>query len=857
MASKDCIKAIKASAKEGVITDAEAKQIIADINRLAKEKAAKKMLSMEKATAEAADELATREQILAKADRRAELFDLQARRRFKDFSKRFPIWGKGVTADTFGAETTATKGAGFGADQQMLGLRGRFLSRLFAEMEQAGVLEDFNKGRFGEEFYIESHQLDTPDGKPGITKNKTAQEVARIYRDIQDQANAMINQRGGYRGNIPGWIITQTHSQEALFTAGGGDMGRSLLAWKADVLAGIDAERTFQGADPELWLRDFHKNIYTGHHGTPLDSAEVSSKPKRYGSIAKRVSSERKLFFKGPKEAFAYNEKWGVRDYKHAIIENLNRDARAIVLMERYGPNAKANYIRGIEELREEAKHRPDSKKQLDALNVDQFISKYEVLSGEINVSSRPTLSRWMDNIKGVKVAAVSGKMMLSAIVDKAFIHSEMTYQGARQLDSLMQNVQGQLIGVKASREKLLAHAIVPHAYIGNISSKWGVEFRTEGMVKGMVNKAFSLNALNWITDISKATMADSTAIRIGDHADLPMDALPMEMGRLLQHYGITGKEWDAMRSTKYTVDGDPYEGFKFLTVDQFKNIKDDMLDSIVAERGLTENASNRKRILQSIQDKYQSLLVDRMMHGVPEPGAKEKYFTSWGGQHRGTFAGEIASLVAIFKSFPITVANKVMGRDLYGTGAKTFLQGVNQGKWRIAQLIAMTTVLGATANAARDILNGRTPRRMVESNGDINWDVFMAAMQRGGGAGIYSDFLFSEYDSQWRHASQNLLGPVLGQVDPLFAMASKARGAAMGNEGVRAESLLYDAEKFAEGNIPFASLFYVKPVLDYFIFWNLKEMASPGVLKRTERSVKDKNHQDFWVTPSEDRFEF
>jgi hypothetical protein len=45
--------------------------------------------------------------------------------------------------------------------------------------------------------------------------------------------------------------------------------------------------------------------------------------------------------------------------------------------------------------------------------------------------------------------------------------------------------------------------------------------------------------------------------------------------------------------------------------------------------------------------------------------------------------------------------------------------------------------------------------------------------------------------------------------------------------------------------------------VLDYFIFWSLKEMASPGVLKRTERSVKDKNHQDFWVTPSEDRFEF
>jgi hypothetical protein len=144
-----------------------------------------------------------------------------------------------------------------------------------------------------------------------------------------------------------------------------------------------------------------------------------------------------------------------------------------------------------------------------------------------------------------------------------------------------------------------------------------------------------------------------------------------------------------------------------------------------------------------------------------------------------------------------------------------------------------------------------------VDEGGDINWDVWIMSLQRGGGLGIYGDLLLSEYDTQYRHALSTLAGPVFGQIDPLAAMGSKAMGAATGKEGVRAESLLYDAEKFAEGNIPYSSLFYVKPVLDYFIFWNLKEMASPGVLKRTERSVKDKNHQDFWVTPSEDRFEF
>jgi hypothetical protein len=312
--------------------------------------------------------------------------------------------------------------------------------------------------------------------------------------------------------------------------------------------------------------------------------------------------------------------------------------------------------------------------------------------------------------------------------------------------------------------------------------------------------------------------------------------------------------EVDGVKATTHQT---PLDGFKFITADQFDNISDDVLDGIAEERNLTANSSNRKRIRDSLKDKYQALIVDRVHHGVIEPGARERYMTTWGGHQRGTFVGEAASLMMVFKSFPITVVSKILGRDIYGTGARTWAEGAWKGKFHLIGMVAAAGMAGYIGNALRDMTNGRTPRRLVDEGGDINWDVWIMSLQRGGGLGIYGDLLLSEYDTQYRHALSTLAGPVFGQIDPLAAMGSKAMGAATGKEGVRAESLLYDAEKFAEGNIPYSSLFYVKPVLDYFIFWNLKEMASPGVLKRTERSVKDKNHQDFWVTPSEDRFEF
>jgi len=54
------------------------------------------------------------------------------------------------------------------------------------------------------------------------------------------------------------------------------------------------------------------------------------------------------------------------------------------------------------------------------------------------------------------------------------------------------------------------------------------------------------------------------------------------------------------------------------------------------------------------------------------------------------------------------------------------------------------------------------------------------------------------------------------------------------------------------KGNVPGANLFYLKPVLDYAIWYQLQELMNPGYVSRMERNLKNRTGQDMWAPPSD-----
>ena len=225
---------------------------------------------------------------------------------------------------------------------------------------------------------------------------------------------------------------------------------------------------------------------------------------------------------------------------------------------------------------------------------------------------------------------------------------------------------------------------------------------------------------------------------------------------------------------------------------------------------------------------------LDRADHGIPMPGAAERAIMNQGPQ-AGTAVGEVFRHVMQFKSFPITMIRRGLGREMRGTAnGKADIRG-------LAHLIVSTTVFGYGAMVMKDVLKGREPR---EFTGDFENDsrLLMAAMSQGGGMGIYGDFMFGEFSRYGRSAVSTAVGPTLGQVDDLAELWTKSRTG--GDVGANAFRMVMN-------NTPFINLFYTRAALDYIILYELQEMINPGYLSRMEQRIMRENNQKFFIPPT------
>lgn len=261
------------------------------------------------------------------------------------------------------------------------------------------------------------------------------------------------------------------------------------------------------------------------------------------------------------------------------------------------------------------------------------------------------------------------------------------------------------------------------------------------------------------------------------------------------------------------------------------------------AERSAAELGELEPRIERILEDtredvavKLQTLLSDRMNYAIVSPDARARVVTTWG-QQRGTAAGEIARAVMQFKAFGVGFTQRVVGREIFGYGARRVRDVRAQEMLGMAQLIASTTAFGYLAMAAKDLTKGK------ELRSPEDWKTWAAAMQQGGGFGIYGDFLFGEASRFGNSPVETLTGPTLGKAADIWDIVQSAKAG---------EDPSAKAFRFAINNTPFMNLFYTRLALDYMVFWQIQEYLNPGYLRRMERRTKQENDQEYLLRPSD-----
>jgi hypothetical protein len=826
MAIKDCIKEIRALAGKE-LTDDDIQAIAEDVQRRARAKQRRdKMLSDGEALDQAAKDFGSEADKVARVTARNKALNILARKRLQDFVETGVNGGlkahEAIEALAVGINKKVP-GARMSVDARQKAVTAELVGGMIGDLEKAGLWEFMSRrlGLLGRDKGV----LDTDiaramwsigeDGKVTAKVSTEAKGIAEIVNKWQEVARLRTNRAGSFVGRAVNYIVRQSHDQTRIMRAG-------REAWVNFIRPLLDNEKTFGGNDPAEFLNSTYSALASGLHvksqGSFTDLAF-----KGPANLAKKLSHERVLHFKDADAFLAYNNRFGTRSLTEAIFGGFERSSRDIALMETFGTNPRAMFddLRAWAASKYRDEH-PDWNQKINSARIDHQFSE---IDGTTKIVDNPTLAQWGEGVRAIQSMAKLGFSMLSSFSDVPTAAAELRYQG-ENLGTAYTNLFANFLEGHSSGEQRILSANIGvgmEGALGHISSRFNAQDDAAGIASKTMRLFFKANLLSWWTDSVKVGAGKMMAWRAAEQARRSWPSLDSKFREAISGYGIDEAKWAVIRKGKQAA----LDGRSYLTPDGVRALPDE------AFSGFGNNAA---RARDELSTALQAFYVDRTDFAVLTPGSRERALMH-GGLHRGTWMGESMRFFWQFKSFPLTFATKAIGRDLGGLG---LVQGLLKGRGDIqglAHLIAATTAMGMISLQAKEILKGRTPRNPFSDS----WpQVWASALTQGGGLGIYGDYLFGEFSRYGASPLETAAGPTFGTMADFLKVWSDLR-TSQGRHALPA-----DAIRFVRGNTPFANLFYTKLALDYLIFYNLQEMASPGYLKRSEQRLKRENDQTY-----------
>lgn len=759
-------------------------------------------------------------------ERRNRMINAMVEARAIQFINQFDNPADGLRA-MMGGVVKSTQGGKLSVDAQGKALGNKYIGRLLDRIDKDGDLKLWRSGKIDDLVAKEMWQL-REGGQPGITGHAAAERIAKHIHVMQETAIGHANQAGAYIKSMPGYIMRQGHNQVKIRKAG-------FEAWRDFVITKLDAEKTFGTANPDEFLKGAYNGLATGMHNRFKGGAESNYIKgfKGPANMAKKMSQERVLHFKDAESFMEYNKKFGTNDLREATIRGLEHMARNTALMRRFGTNPLAMFEklqkRFASQLQKEA-----NVEKFDKLTDYTLTNLFKEIDGSTRIAARPSMAQINAGLRAVQNMAKLGGAVVSSVTDIPNQAAELRHQGIHPLMAYANGFANLFRGRGNAEQKTIARALMVgfDGITGDLMSRFGSTDSVPGVMAKLQQKFFKLNLMSWWNDSHRTGMALMMSNFYANQARTTFDNLGPRLKNVMQQYNIGELEWNLFR--KHAVKT-AENGEKYLVSEGLEDVSDEVIAQYLRRTGIRDPS---KRVIQDTRDELISRLdtffMDRADHGIPMPGAAERAIMNQGTE-AGTLLGEVLRHFSQFKSFPITMIRRGMGREMYGgVGGKKDITG-------LVQLMVATTVFGYGAMYMKDILKNRTPRTFT---GDMENDskLLFAAMAQGGGLGIYGDFLFGEFSRYGRSALSTLAGPTIGQVDDVAELWTRFRT----GEDLAAQTL-----RMAINNTPFQNLFYTRTALDFMFLYQMQETVNPGYLGRLENRIMRENNQRFFIPPT------
>lgn len=867
---QDCIKAIVDSQKEGGITAEQAEEILSAIDTIAADKKLNKLQEVDAAVKDKVNAIAAKIKEAALIEKRNALLNLKVRKIAMNQIRQFGNSAEGFSAYLTGS-VKSKPGSKLSVDARIKALTAEYLGRLIHDLEKEDLMEVFSSGKLDDEIVRELWAM-PGNGKP-ITNSIEAYKTAKIINKYQGELVGRQNRAGAWINLAPGYVVRQTHDMAKI-------RAMPKEEWVQFVLERVDPEKTFGDLGPEKYV-DFLNGAYdglaTGIHYRAKGAGEQDASYTLLGfkgpkNLAKKVSAERILHFKDADAWLEYNGQFGHGNLRESVIFGFEHNARNLGLLQTLGTNPKAMVERLLSDIRKANKGNVTA---LDSISDIKIMNEFKELDGTTRIPDNITMSKIGRGLRVIQNVSKLGGALISSITDLPTQVAELRYQGVPLVSAWFNAFWNPIRGRSSGEQREIAQLLGVgfDGLLGDAISRFDSNDTMPGVLAKLQQRFFKLNGMNYWNDAHTTGVTLMSSAYLAQQVDagqLSPDAL-----NLLSQYGITEKDMPLLKAairesggTKYLMPDeldnltDEELGQIFGFIEQFtspellsgtlkydKNILNVAKDTWDAGKGgynypIDKISPAISRKIRDARDDFKlrlrTLFSDRSRTAIPHPGAAENAIMNSGTQP-GTALGEAVRLFMQFKSFPISVVRKGIGREIYGHGADSLKDAFMKGQGDILGLVHLmvaTTLFGYAAMALKDLAKGREPRDPSDPK------TIAAAMAQGGGLGIYGDFLFGEFSRYGRSAVATLAGPTFGQIDDVAEMYTRMRT----GEDAAAQGL-----RFIMNNTPFINLFYTRAALDYLFIYQLQEMVSPGYLHRLEARIQRENDQQFFLPPSQE----
>jgi hypothetical protein len=704
------------------------------------------------------------------------------------------------------------------ADIYMKGVPREYFSNLMPVIQSVeprffGLMEDVAQVR------VFVHEvLKNADGSSGAPK---MQKAARAWLDTIEAMRVRFNRAGGDIGKLAYGYLPQMHDTSRVRAV-------TADAWANQTMPLLDRSRYVDLNGRQLsdsgvldMLRQAHATIATEGANT-LTPGQFQGA----GARANRGSDHRVIHFKDSDSYITYLGQYGSGSVFTSMQGHVTGMGRDIGLVEQFGPNPELAF-KTVNDMATKADGGIKRFGQWLVTNEQQWA----VLSGKAGQVQHQRLADIAQAARNIQVFGKLGSVVLSSITDIPSFFVTSRFNRLPVVDSAV-NLVRSLGGEQ--REFANRAGIVSESLIADMN-RWSESNLKDGWTSKLANATMKVSFLQGWTDAIRRAFSVSMMGGIGKISRTEWGALHADDRGRMAAKGVTESDWKLWTLAK----PEKWRDSQMLTPDSIRAVTDDQLRraGLIAQVG---DAAQAQRIRDQAVTRLLGVIADESEYASVAPDLHTRTLTTFGGQERGTFGGELGRSIMLFKGFPIAMMSRHWGRVLNAD-----MSAASRTEY-VASLAVGLTVFGAAAITLKDLRDGKDPRDMTDPK------FWGAAFMQGGGTGMIGDLIYQASGggqsqsgvSTAANFASSVAGPVAGMGLEFADLTIGNIGQAMKGKDTHAGA---EALRFARANAPFVNLWYSKTAIDHAGFNHLQELLSPGYNSRVMGRMRKDWGQDMW----------